>query len=432
MNQYVGNSDYVVVLSETSGRLSGVDVFSRGLARGLEAEGVPAHIILTEHDRRVRDHFPQPADVAVAKLGVSRGMRWRRRCEVLGAYLEQCAPCIYVPNYDWNHSCISPVLSSRVGIVGIVHSDDPWHYEHVTRLGRYWNAVVAVSSFIADRVAALDSALRSRLVTIPYGVELPQELPSRPEGRPYLAVAYAGRLVQEQKRVLDLPRIVAAATERGVPVRLTVIGGGRDEKRLRRACARFVADGQVDFTGIVPNERVLDVFDESDAVILTSEFEGLPVSLLEAMSRGCVPIVAETPSGIPELVQDGVNGYRLPVGDVSAFSARLELLHESPMLRRQLSRNAFDTVRRGGYGLDDMVCRYASLFRQVLEDARSGRYRRPPGKLSRPPARTGVSFLKRWLPESLWWLTDRPRKVLLEGYRRPRRISRREGGAAPT
>ena len=49
--------------------------------------------------------------------------------------LSEGGPCIYFPNCDWQHSGICGTLPGNVKIVGIVHSDDPVHYEHGLRLG---------------------------------------------------------------------------------------------------------------------------------------------------------------------------------------------------------------------------------------------------------------------------------------------------------
>jgi len=427
-------SDYHVILAATSGRVSGVDVFSANLVRGLNNLNMKAHVLMTCHDESPLDQMPLPRDIPVQKLPVGkfcewrpleggrvgapsqkpfrpfaeagslRGGRasWRTRWQRVTDYLEGQAPSIYIPNYDWHHSCVSPQLSQKVGIVGIVHSDDPLHYEHVSRLGRYWNAIVAVSPAIAAHVAALDPTLVPRLVTIPYGVEVPPSLPERHrEANAPLKVVYAGRLVQEQKRVGELPKIMSALHRRGVPVELTIIGSGSEEAELMNACAppsfppqhwggKKGGAGLVRFLGTLPNARVLEIFEQSDVFILTSDYEGLPLSLLEAMGRGCVPVVTDIRSGIPELVRDGVNGYRVPVGDIQAFAERLATLQRLPGLRRALASQAYQTIRTEGYDVQSMIERYLMLFERVLREAETGVYRRPRGKIlppHRPPCK---------------------------------------------
>jgi glycosyltransferase involved in cell wall biosynthesis len=374
------------IISATSGRLSGVDIFSANLVRGLRTLGREASILMTCPDDSTPDPMPLPDDVPVTTLPVSRKMAWRRRWKVLADYLESNAPGIYIPNYDWRNSCISPILSRKVGIVGIVHSDDPLHYEHVARLGRYWNAIVAVSRTIAYRVVELDPSLAPRLVTIPYGVQVPASLIEKePAPGGSLRIVYAGRLTQEQKRVRDLPLIFGALMERGVAAELTIVGGGAEEGNLKAACSRWIADGRVRFLGTLPNREVLHVFEQSDVLLLTSEFEGLPVSLLEAMAHGCVPVVTDIPSGIPELVRNGETGYRIGVGDIAGFADCLANLQAGAAKRHALSAASYQAIRAGGFSTEDMVASYLSLFERVLVEAELGEFQRPKGKILPPP-----------------------------------------------
>jgi len=323
-----------------------------------------------------------PGDLPVARLPVNLRASWPARWQAMMSYLEAQAPCVYIPNSDWGHSCVCSRLSETVRVVGIVHSDDPVHYEHVARLGAYWNAVVTVSDAIALRVTRLLPSHAARIATIPYGVPIPDQLSEQrftDSGR--LRVVYAGRLVQAQKRVLDLPRIVKRALEQGVDMELLVAGAGDDERRLRADCDLLVNRGVVRFLGTRPNAEVLRLFESADAMLLPSEFEGLPVSVIEAMGRGCVPVVSDVASGIPELIEDGVSGYRVRLGDVSEFARRLAILYRDPPARRAMGFAAHRAVLRGGYRVEDMVGRYAELFERVDTEARSGAYRRRPGPI---------------------------------------------------
>ena len=391
-----------VILAATTGRISGVDVFSANLARGLRLRGVPSQVVLTEAHWAPPDPMPLPPDITIGTLPVASRVAWRVRWRAMIRFLENRAPCIYIPNYDWRHSCVSPVLSDRVAIVGIIHSDDPQHYEHVARLGRYWNAIVAVSPAIARHAAELDPTLMPRLRVIPYGVDAPEQPPvcAGPEDAP-LRIVYAGRLVQEQKRVLDLAAIAVALAERHVPFELTIVGGGADQTTLLDACAALLIDRRVRFLGALANTHVQQVFAGSDVFMLASDYEGLPVSLLEAMAQGCVPVVTDIRSGIPELVQDGVNGFRVPVGDVAAFCERLALLQRDATRRQAMGSAAHRTIVDGGYRTEDMIERYVELFEQAWRDAASGVYRRPRARILPPPALESEASWKAALPGPL-------------------------------
>jgi hypothetical protein len=145
---------------------------------------------------------------------------------------------------------------------------------------------------------------------------------------------------------------------------------------------------------VLLGEDMAQAYESHDILLLTSNYEGKPLCLVEAMGRGCVPVVTDIPSGIPELISDGENGYRVPVGDIDAFADRLALLHADPAFRLRLARNAFDVVDQGGYRIQDTARRYQELFGRVMEEAARGGFRRPAGRIVVwRPAR------KQW-----WWV----------------------------
>jgi glycosyltransferase involved in cell wall biosynthesis len=413
-------SGHRVVIGLSAGTLGGVDVFSATLARELNARGVSAHVLLTRPFLKWNP-MPVPPDVPRHELPGDRHQTWGSRWWTLIRYLEGQAPCVYVPNYDYEFSCVSPRLPRDVHVVGIVHSDDPVHYEHVARLGPYWDAIVAVSPAVAESVRRAQPRLDGRLVTIPYGVPLPDAPVERPlaEGRP-LRVVYAGRLDQPQKRVLDLPVIFQQLLSLGVPAELTIVGDGPSRADLIAAGESLLARGVLRLLGTLPNSAVLELFEQSDAVILTSTFEGLPVCLLEAMGRGCVPVVTDVRSGIPDLVEDGVNGFRVPVGDTARFAQRLALLQQDGARRRALSDQARRTVRDGGYDSGRMADRYLDLFDRVREEARRGHYKRPRGRILCPPNL-----------EDHTWKDHLPLRLRSVGAWALRALRRRAPGAVP-
>lgn len=389
-----------VIAGTATWMLSGVNVFTANLIRGLRALGVEAEILLTAP--HARNGLPMPAapDLPFTRLPVAPGASLRRRWAALIAYLEGRAPCVYLPGADFPVSCVCAKLSRRVSVVGVVHSDYVDHYEHVERLGRYWDAVVAVSKAVEEGTARTDPSLKPRLATIPSGVAVPEQCPRRPQTEdPALRLVFASRLVQLAKRVHDLPGLAAALAERNVPFRLTIVGDGEEREPLLGRLRPFLADGRVRYLGTLANEDLLREFERNDVILITSDFEGLPVGLLEAMGRGCVPVVTDIPSGIPELVRDGVNGYRVPVGDLAAFADRLAGLQADTARRQEFALRAHEAVCRGGYRTEDMAARYLALFRRALHDAAAGAFRRPRGKIRLPPELGWMQpTWKDWLP----------------------------------
>ena len=387
-----------VIVAATYWVLNGVNIFSANLVRGLSRQGIPAQILLTEEDTTLihvsESSMPKPSDIPFQKLPVRYRTSWGGHWGAMIRYLEERAPCIYIPNSDWRHSCVGPLLSKQVGIVGIVHSDDPLHYDHVNRLGQYWNAIIATSKTIAKKTAALNPSLTDRIVVIPIGVDIPLTPPKQRSNveRP-LRVIYHGVLKQHQKRILDLPCVISELAARKVLVELSIAGGGPDETTLKEACKDLVERGMIRFLGVVPHDTIFNLLEQNDVYVLTSEFEGMPNALLEAMGRGCVPVVTNVESAIPELVQDGDNGFVVPIGDIGAFADRLTILQRDHSLRQQMALNAYESVSRGKYRTQDMLRDYLEVFDRVLNDIQGGVFQRPANSLQPPPAEVaGVSI----------------------------------------
>lgn len=390
---------YGVVVAATAWTVNGVNVFSANLVRRLVYEGVKAHVLLTEQETDLVDTFeksmPASSDVPFELLPAGRTESWGAHWGAMARYLEESAPCIYVPNSDWRHSCVCPLLSDDVIVVGVVHSDDPLHYDHVRRLGRYWNAVVAVSDQVRRKTIEVCPEVADRITTIPIGVRIPPQQPSRPPAHDRLRVVYHGILKQHQKRVLDFPRIVQAAIDLGVPVELTIVGAGPDELALRAAAASLVEQGAIRFAGVVSPDDTPAILERHDVYLLASEFEGMPNALIEAMGRGLVPVVSRMTSGIPELVRDGENGFMAPIGDAPAFAERLRTLWADSDLRDRMAASAFRTVSEGGFRVEDMTRAYRKVFDRAWHEAKSGRFVRPKGLLDHPPVQVaGVDLFR--------------------------------------
>ncbi|MFO0947785.1 MAG: glycosyltransferase family 4 protein [Planctomycetota bacterium] len=385
------NSSFRVAVGAGYWSLSGVHVFAVHLVRGLRERGIDAHLLMTEQNTELvslpTNPMDIPKDIPVVELPVPREGNWAAHWHCLIQYLEGLKPCIYLPNVDFRHSCVSPKLSSGVPVVGILQGDDPIHYEHVQRLGKYWDAIVCVSQELADRTAAIDPAFRSRIHMIPNAVPVPDHCPPRAwEEKGRLKIVYHGVLNTYQKRILDIPLILEELQQRGVPMEMTIAGTGPEQEELLRRCAPFIESGTLKYHGIVKNDEIQNLLSRHDVYILTSRFEGMPHAMLEAMACGCVPVVTDIASGIPQVVRQGENGYRIPIGGIAEFADALASLQADPGLRRKLALAAHRTVKDSPYNVTHMVAAYANLFERVMHDARTRAYRRPRASVLPPPA----------------------------------------------
>ena len=277
-------------------------------------------------------------------------------------------------------------------MIGIAHSDDPQHYDHVRRLGPWCNAVVGVSAVITKRLRLMPELTGIPTYHIPYGVSGVHESAVDGEAADCgtaknpddtIQLLYAGRLEQQQKRVGDLALILHALHQRGISARLTIAGDGSARSDLRKALDDLHLARHVSWLGTVAPADMPDLYRSHPVLLLPSAYEGLPLAVIEAMVHGCIPVVSAIASGIPELIENGVNGFCVPIGDSEGFADRLYTLATEAGRREGMSAAAKATIT-GDYTLNAMVQRYIGLFQLTWQDLVNDRYRRPLGALSPP------------------------------------------------
>lgn len=185
-----------------------------------------------------------------------------------------------------------------------------------------------VSNDLVDRYRVPEDSIR----VIYNGVEI-RDIPSRrhfgQDGRPF-HLLYSGRLSDIDKGVLLLPRIVRSLDRKGIPVRLTLMGEGPDEKRLRTGFERFKLQDRVRMTGNIALAEVDDLLAETDCFVLPSRFEGCPNALLEAMAAGCPSVSARIRGSVDRIVEEGKSGLLAEVASTASFVESIAVLADDP------------------------------------------------------------------------------------------------------
>jgi glycosyltransferase involved in cell wall biosynthesis len=151
-------------------------------------------------------------------------------------------------------------------------------------------------------------------------------------------LAFAGRFGPQ--KALDVALEAVAATD---DVTLALAGEGDGAAELRRR-AEPLGD-RVRFLGALTRNEVLELFGAADASVLSSAWENLPHAVLESLSVG-TPVLATAVGGVPELVEDGVNGLLVPAGDRKAFADAVARFAEDVALRGRLRAGAAASVER--------------------------------------------------------------------------------------
>ncbi|MCC6653408.1 MAG: glycosyltransferase family 4 protein [Candidatus Eisenbacteria bacterium] len=214
------------------------------------------------------------------------------------------------------------------------------------------DAVTAVCGAVADTLVRDYGVGRDRVRVVPNGAEVPGEEAEAAVAREWRERFHAslirplwtvaGRL-EEQKGHAVLLDALAELWKRGLDYTLAVAGDGSLRAPLEQRARELGIEKKIRFLGAL--DDVGPLLAASDAVLLPSLWEGLPLILLEAMARSR-PVIASEVGGVPELVEHGVNGHLVPPRDVAALADALELFHRKTDRAARMGRAGGELVRR--------------------------------------------------------------------------------------
>lgn len=168
----------------------------------------------------------------------------------------------------------------------------------------------------------------------------------------------------EKKGVFELLEAVVALRERYPRCRLVLAGTGPAQARVLARAASLGIASQVEMPGWV-DAAARDAWLAQAAVfVLPSYYEGLPMSVLEAMAAG-VPVIASDVGGIPELIAHGVDGLLIAPGDVRALTAALDTLLTDAPLRAAMGQAAQRKVERC-YAAERVLEQVEEIYQDLL------------------------------------------------------------------
>lgn len=368
------NLAIAIYLPDLSG--GGAEKLQINLAQYFLAEGHKVEFVL---DRAEGALLPAvPSGASVVGLGSRRVLQSLPR---LARYLRQNKPDILLANLNHNNLialwagavartgtkiivCQHSVLSGETIRLGGKHRFVPFLY----RLFLPWaDAVVAVSRGMAGDMAALTkfplrkiTVIYNGVVTTDFDVKAAMPVVHPWFGDPandipvFVAV---GRLVEQKDFPCLLRGLAKVIAHR--PARLIILGEGPLRPELTELAARLGIAQSVELAGYHSNP--LPFMRKADGVVLSSLYEGFAIVLAEALACGTRVVSTDCPEGPAEILENGVYGDLVPVGDPAALA-------EAMMRCLQTPRDAAK-LRQRGRDFSVAACghTYLELFRRVLD-----------------------------------------------------------------
>ncbi|MEO8050182.1 MAG: glycosyltransferase [Acidobacteriota bacterium] len=264
-------------------------------------------------------------------------------------------------------ACVFPITFSAT-----IHGPD--EFNDVT--GFYIAEKVARAKFLcgishyagSQLMKASDPQHWHKLEGSPLGVDpsvfLPRPHRENPERFEILCV---GRLAPAKGHHILLAAIKQLVRQGRTSLRLRLVGDGPARPSLEHAIREFDLGNHVRLEGSCNQDRVREMYRETDVFALTSFAEGVPVVLMEAMAME-IPCLATWITGVPELIRHGVDGWLVAPGDAEQAAQALADLMDQPELRQRLGKSGRARVMEK-YDLERNVVRLAEIFQRRLASA---------------------------------------------------------------
>lgn len=348
--------------------LGGAQRLLPGLVANLDPQRFEGHIVAL-HDGPLRQEF-ESARLPLTVLGVQRFYEPR-----VVSTIGQLA-CVWQADVIHTHLTGADIVGRIVGaasgipVISTMHNvprdydQQKWHRRALQRLTARTLAsrLVMVAPGIGEEYVRQWGIPASRIVTINNSVPM----------APYLAIAEGvadsipptvttiGRL-SEQKAHHLLLAAARLVLDKRPETRFRFVGEGRLEAALRQQAQDLGIAHAVSFDGL--RHDIPAILAETHVFVLSSLWEGLPVTAVEAMAAAR-PVVLTDVGGCRDLVTPGVEGWLVPPGDVEALAAALLEALADPERQRLYGRRGREKVRRT-FGLEQYIHGHEQLYESL-------------------------------------------------------------------
>ncbi|MDR2593504.1 MAG: glycosyltransferase [Fibromonadaceae bacterium] len=172
-------------------------------------------------------------------------------------------------------------------------------------------------------------------------------------------ILFVGRISEYQKRlslIIEIWKIILS-TKKYDDWNLKIVGDGEDMETIKEKTKNL---DRIYFEGKQKSESYFEV---SSIFIMTSAFEGFPMTLAESLKRGCVPIAMNTFLSLSDVIENEKNGFVIPDGDINAMAKKIQILMTDESLRKEMALNGLESVKK--FDIKIIAQKWESLFNEL-------------------------------------------------------------------
>ena len=272
----------------------------------------------------------------------SRIKNFRKRSEKLVKIWKDLRPDMILSFMGKNNiMALSTATKEEIKVVVSVRADPSMEYSStsmkaamLTNFGKAAGVVVQSNG----AKAKFPAYIRKKCIILPNAID-PSFIRPRYIGEREKKIVMVARLNENKNQAMVMEAFKEATKDKFKDYKLVLYGDGPDRAKQQRLAASLGIDSRVEFAGNV--KHVAEHIEKAYIFILASNHEGMPNSLIEAMSLGLACISTDCPCGGPkDLINDGENGLLVPVGDKDAMAQAIRKLLEDKELADRIGTEA--------------------------------------------------------------------------------------------
>ncbi|MEY3219319.1 MAG: hypothetical protein RIT27_676 [Pseudomonadota bacterium] len=219
--------------------------------------------------------------------------------------------------------------------------------------------LIAISNYNKQKLLETAPTCGEKIFVVHCGLDPEQFLPN-PEIPNIFTFLAIGRLTWE-KSYPDLIEACRILKNKNLIFQCIIVGDGDERQNIEQLIAKYGLEKEIKLAGLVLQEEIQKYYNKAHLFVLSSITEGIPVVLMEAMSKG-LPVIATRITGIPELIDDKENGFLVPVNQPVEFANTIEFFMNNEMLRKEMGLKGRQKINQSFH-----IVKNIQLLKQIFE-----------------------------------------------------------------
>lgn len=265
------------------------------------------------------------------------------------------------------------IASNRVTMIHTIHNipDREASGLRVRVMKRLYSSGRAIPVAISERNRVLTAAFYGipkshvEMVVNPVDLSLFADADPKPWSERRYDYIHVARFTEQKNHagLISAFAKLVSSREGFAALKLALVGEGSLEQSIRELVDRLDISDNVEFLG--RRDDVAELMHDSKCFVLPSNYEGLPMTILEAMAAG-LPVVATEVGGVSDIVKDGITGFLIDAGDEDSLVSAMSTVMSNRSIQQSMSSAAIEMV--GAYDAEAVARRYGALYKRYSSE----------------------------------------------------------------